>query len=386
MADAFKEKFNSVVIGYLAAQITLHWPQFNKTSFEASATQNIDTLELKARSNQIVNALLEYMPADFEHASHIIQKSLAEELPDENLNFETGEDGIAGWMLMPVADYISCKTLQQPSQNLKLGMALLKACTKRFTAEFAIRPLLRDFPTETLAYLHEWASDPNLHVRRLVSEGSRPMLPWGIRLHAFIDDPNIILPLLEQLKNDESEYVRRSVANSLNDIAKHHPDLVANIAETWWHANNKNRTKLLKHACRTLIKDGHPKVLSLLGYEPASLSKVTLKLRHAELAHGSHQEIELQLESASSETQALLIDYVVHHQKANGTLTPKVFKWTSVKLGAKTNDAKTECSRLVLNKRHSFKAVTTRKYYSGEHKIEILINGEPFIQQSFVLV
>jgi len=395
MAEAFKDKFNSTAIACLSRHIKAHYSDFESRHFERAATHNIASLELKERSNQIVAALLKYMPDDFSKATNILHQSLAEELPDEKLNFDSGESGdsrdsgVSGWMLMPVADYITCRILQHPLQHHQLGMELLKACTKRFSAEFAVRPLLRDMPEQTMAYMYEWLSDPNLHVRRLVSEGTRPMLPWGVRLHAFVDNPQLILPLLKQLRDDDSEYVRRSVANSLNDIAKHHPNLVADIAEKWWQEGNKNRIKLLKHACRTLIKNGHPKVLLLLGYAPAKLSKVSLTLKHDEVPHGTHQEIELRLKNALNTPQKLLIDYVVYHQKANGSLLPKVFKWKSVDLAAKNASpdvSSNDTGELVVTKSHSFKAVTTRKYYSGEHKIEILINGAPFIQQSFTLV
>lgn len=386
MPEAFKNHFNVPVIEHLARQIKQHYGVFNSQDFIALASYKLEDLELKARSNQIANALERYMPEDLSEVARLLETVLGEELANENLNYTSSEQGLAGWVIMPVADYVTNKTLallQQHTNNndiLNTALNILQACTKRFSAEFAIRPLLRDFPNRTLALMHQWASHENVHVRRLVSEGTRPYLPWGIRLHDFANTPMLILPLLEILKDDESEYVRRSVANNLNDIAKDHPDLIADLATKWWQENNPERIKLVKHACRTLIKNGHPKVLAMLGYQQPKLAQVDLTLVHQKVENGQAQEFELSFINTSSKAQKLLIDYVIYHQKANGSLSPKVFKWTSLSIPAASQ------KRQSLSKRHSFKAVTTRKYYLGEHRIEVLINGKAYSQQSFILV
>lgn len=378
MAELFKDKFTTQTIASLAQVLASHEPSFKRKAFIKIASANLHNLEMKARSNQITQALLVCMPHDFAKATQIIENALVADTVGESLNFEHADDCIAGWTIMPVVQYLAEAILLKPDERFEAGMHCLKECTKRFSAEFAIRPLLQQLQNRTLALLNIWVNDNNLHVRRLVSEGSRPLLPWGLRLQAFVQNPHLILPLLEQLKDDESEYVRRSVANSLNDIAKHHPDLVADIAQMWWQENNTLRQKLVKHACRTLIKQGNVKVLTMLGYAPAKIKGLTLSLANAELNHGGEQLITLRLENDHHIPQKLLIDYVVHHQKANGTLSPKVFKWKSVILPVGSG-------AITLNKKHSFKAVTTRKYYSGKHKISVLINGKAFAEQAFTL-
>ncbi|MFW8590966.1 DNA alkylation repair protein [Glaciecola sp. 2405UD65-10] len=378
MAELFKDKFNTKTVTHLAKVLVSYDPSFNLKEFIKMASAGLAKLEMKARSKQITKALLVHMPQDFTKATQIIESALDKPSQGETLNFEHAEGYIAGWTIMPVVQYISDAILLLPDERFELGMQSLKECTKRFSAEFAIRPLLEQLQCKTLAVLETWAHDSNLHVRRLVSEGSRPLLPWGLRLHAFVQSPQLILPLLEQLKDDESEYVRRSVANSLNDIAKHHPDLVANIALKWWQDDKPIRQKLLKHACRTLIKKGNVTVLNMLGYAPASIQELELTLAHTLVVKGNEQVITLHIKNAISTPQKLLIDYVVHHQKANGTLSPKVFKWKSVVLPVNNGG-------LTLTKKHSFKTVTTRKYYSGKHKISILINGETFAEQAFSL-
>lgn len=401
MPDAFKNNFNQAVIQHLGDHLAYHSnvqntkteSTFDLNRFLGLALKDLDKLELKERSNQIVEALYACMPHDLSEVNRLILASLATVGDDETIVFENtnkgpvdaANSGIAGWIMMPVSDYVTKVTLaeikdlssQSEKARFAMGLALLKECTKRFSAEFAIRPFLRDYPMQTLSVLKRWASDDNVHVRRLASEGSRPLLPWGLRLGVFVDDPDKIIPLLKSLRDDESEYVRRSVANSLNDIAKHHPERVAELCTSWWQDDNKTRCKLLKHACRTLLKNGHSGALALFGYPPAELSSVSLSLDVTSLSIGDDLNLFLEVSVDAKVSQKLLIDYVVHHQKANGKMSPKVFKWTSIEL---PNTAKH-----TITKKHSFKPVTTRKYYCGEHKIEILINGKVVEQKTFYL-
>jgi 3-methyladenine DNA glycosylase AlkC len=162
---------------------------------------------------------------------------------------------------MPLTHYVGRNGLK----HFDLSMMLLKEMTKRSSSEFDIRYFLLDSPLRAISILQEWTQDPNQHVRRLVSEGTRPRLPWAMRLPVFIEDPSPLIPLLDALKDDEEEYVRRSVSNNLNDIAKDHPDVVAGIARQWLKGASKNRQRLVRHACRTLIKQGHKETLAALG-------------------------------------------------------------------------------------------------------------------------
>lgn len=381
MPEAFKNNFNLNVINDLAKYIALssrkHRFEFDTNNFVKMASYKLDTLELKARSNQIVSALLAYMPADFSKAASIINSALAPCSDDKTSQFASNSKGLAGWMMMPITDYITHAALQQDAKCFAQGLTLLHACTQRFSAEFSIRPFLRDYTDKTLAVLNTWAQDESVHVRRLVSEGSRPYLPWGLRLHVFAKDPSRILPLLEQLKDDPSEYVRRSVANNLNDIAKDHPDIVVQTVNAWWDENNKARTKLIKHACRTLLKDGHPDALALFGFLPAKVENIKLTLSKEFLEIGGEQHLSLTIENRLDHSQQLLVDYAMHHQKSNGNMSPKVFKWTSLTLAPN--------SKKTLTKKHSFKPVTTRKYYLGQHKVEVLVNGKAFAEANFEL-
>ncbi|QUX97295.1 DNA alkylation repair protein [Marinomonas sp. CT5] len=369
MAEPFKNLFNVNVITSMAEHFKRHWQEFNMQSFIDTASHQLDTLELKARSQQITAAMSQYLPRDFEQAGHILLNSLAPESDEE----QTLDDGIAGWAIMPMTDYVAIRGLAHHD----FSMTLLNAMTRRFTAEFSIRFFLLDSPDETLKILKSWLKDDNKHVRRLISEGTRPRLPWAMQLPSFIQNPAPVIELLEDLKDDPEEYVRRSVANNLNDIAKDHPELVADIAKTWMQDADANRQKLIRHACRTLLKQGNRKVLEVFGYAPPQLSNIKLEIQDKQVRLNSHLEFSLLIESTSKHNQSLMIDYVIHHQKKNGKTAPKVFKWKKVVLPAGKN--------LSMSKQHLFKPVTTRVYYDGLHEVEILINGQFIAKDSFCL-
>jgi hypothetical protein len=204
-------------------------------------------------------------------------------------------------------------------------------------------------------------------VRRLASEGSRPRLPWAAQLENLIRDPSPTLPLLRRLQDDPSAYVRRSVANHLNDIAKDHPQLIVQWLDEYLPGAPPQRRALLKHACRTLIKQGHPQVLKAWGLGKPLRGQATLALAPSTLAVGESLQLTVQLHSSAARVQTLLIDYAVHHVKASGATTPKVFKGWTLQLGAR--------EQLTLHKRHSMREVTTRRYHPGRHEVDLRING-----------
>ncbi len=258
------------------------------------------------------------------------------------------------------------------------SFALLKEMTKRATAEFDVRPFLARDQDQALAIMAPWVKDESVHVRRLVSEGTRPRLPWGMRLQALVADPAPTLPLLEALKDDPEDYVRRSVANHLNDIAKDHPELMADIAKRWLKGADRNREKLVRHACRSLIKQGHTATLEAFGLNPPEIRFEGPQVLTTEVAYGDALGFNIELVSTSSKTQDLVIDYLIHFRKANGTLAPKVFKWTKLTLAPG--------ERLTLSRSHAIRPITTRVYYGGTQAISLRINGKDFGFSEFELV
>jgi 3-methyladenine DNA glycosylase AlkC len=363
MPEPFKNLLSSVVIRTMAGELAKAGPHFDAVGFIEMAGKNLETLELKQRSTQITATLATFLPDDFEKSAKIILASLAPE--DENAfnNVDRSDRGITGWAVMPMADYVGL----YGQGHFDLSMTLLKEMTKRSSSEFGIRFFLLEQPERTLSQLKKWTRDTNVHVRRLISEGTRPRLPWAMRLPAFIEDPTPLLPLLESLKDDKEEYVRRSVANNLNDIAKDHPELIEKIAKQWIIGASKNRNKLVRHACRTLIKQGHQGTLKALGYNPPCIELDKLSIMTPRVFFGDALLFELSLTSTCKFAQPLIIDYAVHHRKANGSTTAKVFKWKTITLAP--------FATLQAKKKHGIKKITTRSYYPGTHSLEISVNG-----------
>jgi len=373
MAEPFKNLFNIPLIKGMSIHFKKHWPEFNAEVFIDSASANFEQLELKQRSNQIKAAMVGCLPARFEHAAEILLASLGAELEDDLSAGYVGEAGISGWAVMPMADYVA----EQGCGHFDLSMMLFYEMTKRSSSEFAIRYFLVAMPEQTLLKLKAWVNDENQHVRRLVSEGTRPRLPWGMRLAVFVNNPHPVIALLECLKDDEKEYVRRSVANNLNDIAKDHPDVVADIAEKWLKGASHARKRLVNHACRTLVKNGHKKTLRVLGFVKAKVSDVNLTILTPQVEFGADLRFSLSFESSGKKDQPLMIDYIVHHQKANGNTSPKVFKWRATILKAK--------KMLSLDKKHGIRKITTRVYYPGVHRLDVVVNGEVLASGEFQL-
>ena len=374
MPEPFKNLLNHKVIHGVAQNFNNHWPQFDVNGFEAVASKNLGELELKARSEQITDAMIQYLPADFEEAAKIMHLSLGPQLDDDVSAGTVDANGIAGWAVMPMTHYVGLRG----HDYFDLSMALLKEMTKRSSSEFAIRFFILESPTKTLSVLKSWATDNNQHVRRLVSEGTRPRLPWAMRLPDFIKDPSPVIELLELLKDDEKEYVRRSVANNLNDIAKDHPDVVTDIAMQWMKGASHEREKLIRHACRTLIKNGNKKALKVLGYGKPRIRCTAIDVLTPEVVFGDALKFVLSISSESNQEQALMIDYIIHHRKANGSTSPKVFKWRSISLPAK--------KELISEKKHAIRNITTRVYYPGVHTIEVMVNGVSQGKADFTLI
>ena len=365
MRDLF---FNETGIRTLATRLHRVWPEFDAARFYNTILPRLSELGLNERNFLIRDTLREQLPEDFPRAARLLVKSLGPECPIE------GNESYAGFYVMSLCAYVAEYGLDHPRESL----AALYEMTRRFSAEFAIRPFLDQHTVLTLVTLRQWARDPNPQVRRLVSEGSRPRLPWGTRLQRFVRDPSPVLALLELLKEDNVLYVRRSVANNLNDIAKDHPDRVVETLRRWRTNKHPGTQWLVKHALRTLLKQGHPKALALLGYPTdVKIAVRSLHLTPARIKTGDAITFRFTVASVADRTQKLMIDYAIHYRKANGTTSPKVFKLTTLNLpGYASKD---------IEKTHSFKAIGIRPYYPGEHAVELLINGRAFGKKTFTL-
>lgn len=386
MAEPFKNLINTELVRQAAVHLKRTTPTFDARHFEQLASTGLEALEMKARAMHICAALEATLPSDFCTAAQALTAALAPAPasasasaltpaePGQQMAQLTGlQQGLRGWILWPVGEYIARHGQRDP----EVALQALHALTQRFTAEFAIRPFIHQHPALAFATLQRWVHDDSPHVRRLVSEGSRPRLPWGLQLKSLIADPSPTLPLLLALQDDASDYVRRSVANHLNDIAKDHPQCVAQ----WLHQHLPDapapRRTLLRHASRTLIKAGDAQVLKAWGLGRTFKGSATLTVAPARVALGGEVMITLHLQSSAKQSQRLLIDYVVHHVKAHGGTSPKVFKGWQIELTAGAD--------ITLSKRHSVRPITTRRYHAGRHGVAVQINGRVVTEGSFML-
>lgn len=367
MAEPFKNLIHVGTVEAAARHLQRRLPGFDAPRFRRLAAQGLEALEFKARAQHLAAALEATLPADFAAACDTIEAALAPVRGDEALDEiharADDDSGLAGWVVWPLTEYVARRGLEQPERAL----AALHALTQRFSAEWAIRPFIERHPALAFATLARWAHDPSPHVRRLVSEGSRPRLPWGLQLKGLIADPSPTLPLLAALQDDESEYVRRSVANHLNDIAKDHPGLVADWLERHLPDAPAPRRALLRHASRTLIKRGDARVLKAWGLGRPFAGQAHLRVAPRRITLGAAVTLELVLHSAAKRAQPLVIDYAVHHVKASGAVSPKVFKGWTVTLAPG--------AALTLTKRRPVKPITTRTYHAGRHAVDVRING-----------
>ena len=371
--EPFKEVFHRRAIQCLGRILSAREPSFDGKRFESLAMKNLSSLELKQRCDQIYRALCATLPHDFPRAAEVIRASLHPGCDGNAYKLGVTEEGVQGWMIMPLAEYAG----RECGEHWALSLDLLKEMTMRFTSEFGIRHLWLARPREVMKVVATWTKHENEHVRRLVSEGARPRLPWGKQLPGFIEDPHATLPLLEALRDDVSAYVRKSVANHLNDISRDHPLVALDVARRWQADASEHRQRLLRHAMRNLLKQGHPEALALYELTTPRLKQAKLSLGAHELPMGGSLTFSLHLQSNARTPQALRLDYVLHHQKANGRLTPKVFRWKDLTLAPGEG--------LRLEKTHSFRPITTRVYHQGRHRLEIKINGAIMAAADFTL-
>lgn len=372
MAEPLKNLFGPEMVHRTARSIVAVYPGFDVAGFTEQALVDFEQLELTQRCQQIGDALATRLPSDRKQAIDIVIESLGPEL--ENCDPtdarpvgdpDVDDNTLAGFFYLSHGYFLADHGGDHFDAIIRANYEI----TKRATSEFSIRTPLRDHTDATLRALESWATDPNVHVRRCVSEGTRPRLPWSFRLKSFQDDPTPVLRLLEILKDDPVEYVRRSVANNLNDIAKDHPDVVIATAKRWWEDGDKNRRRLVKHALRTLIKAGDPGALEVLGYGPSSPAVVAaVSIEPARPRIGDKVRIDVRVDNPSTTVCGALVDLRVHFVKANGSTTPKVFKGSELSLepGESAHIRKTV----------SVAQHTTRVHYPGEHTVEVMINGD----------
>ncbi len=354
MAELMKDKYyNHDTLYDLASRIKNVCPSFPVENFVSDImNKDWEALELKARMRQITVNLGKYLPNNYAEALGILDQVVA--------GYPAGHNDNA---LIYFPDFV--EVYGQAEQDWDLSISALERYTKISTAEFAVRPLIIKYEAPMMEQMAVWAGHENEHVRRLASEGCRPALPWGQALTSFKKDPAPVIAILEQLKTDPSLYVRKSVANNLNDISKTHPDLVAEIAKDWY-GKDLRTDWIVKHGCRTLLKKGNREVLGIFGYHDASSVDIQdFTLETASTAIGENLTFSFTI--SAKETTKLRLEYGVDYVKANGKCSRKIFQLSDTVL--KANQSKT------YTKNHAFADLSSRKHYPGVHSITLIVNG-----------
>lgn len=353
MPELLKNKYNEETIRELARRIQAVYHPFQEEDFVRSVMDETwESLELKARMRQIAVNLGNYLPSGYEQALGVLDQ-VAAGYPE----------GFNDFTLMCFPDFV--EVYGQDERHWDLSMAALERYTVFSSSEFAVRPFIIRHEARMMEQMSVWARHASEHVRRLASEGCRPRLPWGQSLPRFKKDPSPVLGILEQLKADPSLYVRKSVANNLNDISKTHPELVAGIAKDWYGRDTRTDW-IVKHGCRTLLKKGNREVMDLFGFAATDRVKVYgFALGAASVAIG--QEITFSFTVETEAAAKVRLEYGIDYRKANGRQSRKIFQISELSFK--------EHAKKAYTKTHSFADVSTRKHYPGPHSVTLIVNG-----------
>ena len=337
-----------------------------------------EALSLRARTDLVSEALLADLPDGYDGTAAVVRRALADE-------------SFGGWVIWPVGETVTSRVLAASASRdggsrsgsaadgdrFDDGLELLAELTPRLTSEFSIRRLLEHDLERALPRILAWTGSDDEHVRRLASEGTRSFLPWAIRVRALLAAPQATVPILDALYRDESDYVRRSVANHLNDLSRQNAELVVEVAGRWLSAPDDNTAWVVRHALRTLVKKAHPGALGLLGFAPVTVSVTPPVLESAAIALPGDLDFSFTLTNDGNTTERMAVDYVVHFMKSNGRQAEKVFKLTATTL--------TPGQSVTLAKRHALRQMTTRVHYAGLHSLELQVNGQRLTRTDFEL-
>ena len=359
MTELLKDRYTVQYLEHLGGTVKHHHKSFNETAFLLSVfDQQWPQRELKDRMRHIAQCLQQHIQCNYADSIEILKKVA----PD-----------FGGFEAMFFPEFVERYGLD----DWEVSIPALAFFTRYSSSEFAVRPFIIQDSVRMMAQMLAWSDHDNEHLRRLASEGSRPRLPWAMALPDFKLSPASILPILENLKQDASLYVRRSVANNLNDIAKDNPHVTLETAEQWL-GNHADTDWLIKHACRTLLKKGDPRALQLFGYTNQSADVLHLTLSTLEVAAGGSLSFEFELKSCDEdELGRTRIEYAIDFVKANEKQSRKVFK---------ISESDIKESGKSCRKTHHFKQLSTRKHYPGTHQLSIIVNGLEKQSVSFELL
>ena len=352
--DQLKNVYSPAFIHGLADEIVAIVPDFDASGFSnAVQSDGWKQMELKQRMRRISDTLHEYLPGDYQNQVGIIS----------NLSGRLAARNVSSFPYLCLPDFVE----KYGTGHFKISLDAIEEITQFVSCEFAIRPFLLADASKVMVRMLRWSKHPHSTVRRFSSEGCRPRLPWGKAIPAFKIDPSPILPILENLKDDQSEFVRKSVANNINDIAKDHPGLVLELIRKW-KGKSERTDWILRHGARTLLRKADPGVYSMFGLSGVHQCEVSgLKVSTAKVAAGESVELKFALINKAATPALFRIEIGVDYVKSNGSTSRKLFKISERKFEPGTAYA--------FSRRISFTDLTTRKHYPGKHQIAVVVNG-----------
>jgi 3-methyladenine DNA glycosylase AlkC len=333
------------------------YPAFNASLFQQRVFDpHWSSRTLKSRIDHIADALYQGLPMTYLQSLAILTPLAA------------GFEGFSG-LFLPA--YVEKYGRDEPIPSLQALAQMTRFCS----AEFAIRTFLEDNPKDTLAQMLTWSLATDEHLRRLACEGCRPRLPWARVLKVFQHHPQSVLPLLQNLKADNSVYVRKSVANHLNDISKDCPEWVIKVAQNWW-GQHPHSDWVIKRGCRTLLKENHPAALSLFGFLAPNHVHLQDFYVDETVTFGHNLHFSFALNAGNVPLGKLRIEYAIDLLKARGHWSRK---WFAV------SESFITASHKAINRQHAFKPLSVRRYYPGLHRLIIRVNGVEQACGDFVL-
>lgn len=377
MAEAFKNFYNVQFFDKFTKELKLVINDLDECKFVSLCMDNEwENREYKQRIAHIATILKKFLPTDYKDAiakilellDHVEKKQPHIGVIDDTKFTLTLEYGAI------LDSYIEQYGLDDYENSVKA----IERITQFTSCEFVTHPFIVRYPDKMMKQMLIWSKHKHWGVRRLASEGCRPRLPWAMALPDLKKDPTSIIPILENLKNDPAKSVRLSVANNLNDIAKDNPEIVIELAKKW-QGESEEVDWIIKHGCRTLLKQGNSEVMELFGLgDVKNISIEDFQISTNQVKIGDSLEFCFNLLNNNDEKVKIRLEYGIYYQKANGTLTKKVCKISEKKYPAN--------STIRITRKHSFKVVTTRKLHPGLHQVAVIINGNEFEKYDFELV
>lgn len=366
MSALFKDIYSFSFYENFCGILSKTLPSFDKEEFLTLIfDENFQTLELKERMTHTAKVLHCFLPPDFCKAVKVIKQIIL------NLQHSGVEEASIEFMFLP--EYIALYGIDHYEDSV----AAIEFVTQFTSCEFAVRPFILKYEEKMLRQMLIWSNHSNNKVRRLASEGSRPRLPWAMAIPFLKKDPTPILPILENLRLDDCEIVRRSVANNLNDISKDNPQIVIDLAIKW-QGISKETDAIIKHACRTLLKKAHPEIMNYYGLDSDSIKAEEFFIKTPVVKIGENLEFSFSVSNQTENPKIVRLEYGLYYKKNNGNNAKKVFKISE--------RAFKPFEKSVINRKQSFRLITTRKFYEGEHKLSIIINGKEKSTLNFELL